>query len=237
MCEERRSIGYGTNGAMGDYIAVRQQIVHKIPDDVSLEEAALCEPSAVSFHAVFDYTDIKPIDTVVVFGPGTIGQIVSQIVASTGAKVLLCGMKADKFRLDIAKQVGIETLVVDEDDIEHRVRELTDGRGTDYAFDCSGAAPAVSQCLHCLKKKGTLVQVGLTKENISIDYGLVAMKELVIKGAFGHINSSWRGVLKMLENRQLNVKPLITGKYTFENWDNGFKAARELSCVKVLLHP
>lgn len=237
MCADRRSIGYGTNGAMGDYIAVREQIVHKVPDGVTLEEAALCEPSAVSFHAVFDYTNIGPVDTAVVFGPGTIGQLVSQLAASTGAKVVLCGTEADEKRLEIARELGIETLTVGVDDIEARLKGLTDGKGADYAFDCSGVAPAVSSCLHCLKKKGTLVQVGLTKETVSIDYGLVAMNELTIKGAFGHINSSWKGVLKMMQKGKLNVKPLITGQFSFENWEAGFKAARELECVKVLLHP
>ncbi|MPN58168.1 L-threonine 3-dehydrogenase [bioreactor metagenome] len=81
------------------------------------------------------------------------------------------------------------------------------------------------------------MQVGLTKENIAIDYGLIPMKEIAVKGAFGHLNSSWSGVLKMMESKQLNVKPLITHKFKFDDWEAGFDQAADLNCVKVLLHP
>lgn len=237
MCDERLSIGYGTNGAFGEYIVVREEIVHKVPEEISLEEAALCEPSAVSFHAVFDYASVKPIHTVIVFGPGAIGQLVAQIVKSTGAHVILCGTSRDQYRLDIAKKLGIDTIVTDNISLKAYVDKKTNGKGADYAFDCSGAAPAISQALRCLKKKGILVQVGLTKEHIDIDYGLIPMKEIEVKGAFGHLHSSWEGVLKMMETKQINVEPLITHQFLFEDWEKGFNQAAELNCVKVLLHP
>lgn len=237
MCNDRLSIGYGTNGAFGEYIVVREEIVHQLPETISLEEAALCEPSAVSFHAVFDYADVKPFHTVIVFGPGTIGQLVAQIVKSTGAYVILCGTSRDQYRLDIANKLGIDAIVTDDLNLKDYVDSKTNGKGVDYAFDCSGVAPAISQALQCLKKKGTLVQVGLTKENIAIDYGLIPMKEIAVKGAFGHLNSSWSGVIKMMQNKQLNVKPLITHKFKFDDWEAGFDQAADLNCVKVLLQP
>lgn len=237
MCDERLSIGYGTNGAMAEYIAVREAIVHHVPDGISLDEAALCEPSAVSYHAVFDYAEIKPTHTVLVMGPGTIGQLVAQIVKSTGARTILCGTSKDAYRLEIAASLGIETVVSDQVDLNAYIAEKTEEGHVDYAFDCSGAAPAVSQALQCLKKKGTLVQVGLTKETITIDYGLIPMKEIAVKGAFGHVNSSWIGVLKMMKNGQLNVKPLITNHFRLQEWEKGFDQAKDLNCIKVLLHP
>jgi L-iditol 2-dehydrogenase len=66
MCPNRRSIGYGVDGAFAEYIVVREGIVHKIPEGVSMEEAALCEPLAVAVHAVFDTISLAPTDTVVV---------------------------------------------------------------------------------------------------------------------------------------------------------------------------
>ena len=237
MCDDRLSIGYGTNGAMGEYIAIREEIVHPVPDSISLEEAALCEPAAVAFHAVFDYTEIKPFHTVLVTGPGTIGQLVAQTVKSTGARVILTGTSNDEFRLNIAEKLGIETIVSDQEDVVEYITKITDGKMADYAFDCSGAGVAISQALHCLRKKGSLVQVGLTKDNISIDYGLLPMRELSVKGAFGHLNSSWVGVLKLMELKKIDVKPLITDKFDFKNWEKGFDRAEHLNCIKVLLHP
>lgn len=237
MCPERQSIGYGVNGAMAEYIVVREEIVHRIPDSLSMEEAALCEPAAVAFHAVFDYAEIKPFHNVVVIGPGTIGQLVAQIVKSAGAKVILAGTSKDKYRLEIAKKLGIETVVSDEVDFDQYIAKETGGSLADYSFDCSGAEGGIRQGIDCLKPKGILVQAGLPKENLTIPYGKIPMKELQIKGAFGHINSSWCGVLKMLENKKISVLPLITHRYPMSDWEIAFNQAMTLESVKVLLHP
>lgn len=237
MCPERLSIGYGTNGAFAKYIVVREEIVHKIPDGINMEEAALCEPAAVSYHSVFDYSNVRPDHTVVVFGPGAIGQIVSRIVGCLGARVILFGTAKDEYRLKIAEQSGIETVISDRVDVPGYIMDCTDGAGAEYAFDCSGAGPAINQALNSLKKKGTLVQVGLTSPAFGVDYGIIPMKELSIRGAFGHIHSSWIGILKMMERKQINLNALVTGKYPLEEWEKAFDTAEDLNAIKVLLHP
>lgn len=238
MCDKRLSIGYGTNGAFADYIVVRRGIVHKVPESVSLDEAALSEPAAVAFHSVFDYANIRPNHNVVVFGPGTIGQLVAQMVRAAGANVILCGTSKDAFRLEVAEKTGIEIFNSQDSDIVEYVKDLTQGQGADYTFDCAGVAPAINQALNCLKKKGTLVQVGLLdRQSITIDYSIVPMRELTIAGAFGHINSSWAGALKLMERKAVVTKPLITNFFSFKDWEQGFNTAEDLNGLKVLLHP
>ena len=237
MCDERLSIGYGVDGAMAEYICVREEIVHKVPQGISLEEAALCEPAAVAFHAVFDCAEIKPFHTVLITGPGTIGQLAAQMVKSTGAQVILAGTKKDAYRLEIAEHLGIDTVMSDQTDLMGYVEKKTKGELVDYAFECSGAGAAISGALSCLRKKGMLVQVGLTKDSLIVDYGLIPMKQIQIRGAFGHLNRDWIGVLKMVEKKQIDVKPLITHKYSLNNWQEAFAQAENLDCLKVLLHP
>ncbi|WP_130861169.1 zinc-dependent alcohol dehydrogenase [Bacilliculturomica massiliensis] len=237
MCDGRLSIGYGTDGAFGDSIAVRRAIVHQIPEGVSMREAAMCEPAAVALHAVFDYAQVLPTDTVLVFGPGTIGQLVAQAARSLGASVVLCGTEADAFRLEIAERLGFTVTAAGAEELQSFVDQLTGGKGADWAFECSGAAPAVSLALRCLKKQGVLVQVGLTKPNIPLDYGLVAMRELTIRGAFGHRNVNWNQALQMMAAKQIDVDPLITDEFSFEEWEEAFDKAEKLHSIKVLLHP
>lgn len=86
---------------MAEYICIREEIVHKIPDDVSMEEAALSEPAFVALHAVFDCGSVLPGDTVAVFGPGAIGSIVAQLAKSCGSKVILVGISSDEKRLTL----------------------------------------------------------------------------------------------------------------------------------------
>lgn len=237
MCSDRLSIGYGVDGGFTEYIVVRQEIVHRIPDNVTMKEAALSEPTAVAYHAVFDYSNIRPDQTVVVFGPGTIGQLVAQMILSMGARVILCGTSKDLMRLKVAENLGSEILVTDKIDVAKYVMDATDGSGADYVFDCSGAAQAITQGINCLKKQGTLVQVGLTATSITLDYGAIPMKEISIRGAFGHINSSWRGALKMMDRKQINVGPLISRELKLEDWEEAFDLAEDLDAIKVLLHP
>lgn len=237
MCHERLSIGYGVDGGFAEYLVVRKEIVHKIPDKVTMQEAALSEPAAVAYHSVFDYSNIKPDQTIVVFGPGTIGQLVAQVVRTMGAKVILCGTAKDSMRLKIAENLGIETLITDKIDVPKNIMDVTDGLGADYVFDCSGAGPAITQGINSLKKQGTLIQVGLTATSITLDYGVLPMKEISIRGAFGHINSSWHGALKMMDRNQINVIPLISRELVLEDWEEAFNLAEDLDAIKVLLHP
>lgn len=237
MCNSRLSIGYGTDGAFADYIVVRSEIVHRIPQGVTLPEAALCEPAAVALHAVFDYAEIRPHHEVLVFGPGTIGILVAQAVRSMGARAILCGTAQDGFRLEAAAKMGIDTVDTSKTDLKQVIDDLSESGGVDYAFDCSGAAPAISQALNCLKKKGTLVQVGITKPAVQLDYGTVAMKELSIRGAFGHRNENWSQALKLMSQKKMDVKPMITDRLSLPQWEQGFDRAQKLNSIKVLLSP
>ncbi|MGI6227085.1 MAG: zinc-binding dehydrogenase [Peptococcales bacterium] len=237
MCDKRLSIGYGTNGAMAEYITVREEIVHHLPKGISIMEAALCEPSAVAYHAVFDHVSLQPVHTVAVFGPGTIGQLVAQLAKAAGARVILCGTSKDTSRLEIARNLGIETLITDDIDVPQYMANQTQGTGVDFAFDCSGAAPAINQALNSIKRMGTLVQVGLTKPNLGIDYNILPLKEIKIIGTFGHLYQNWSNALELMSLGKLNVTPLITAEYHLSQWEEAFDAAEKLNNIKVLLYP
>ncbi|MDR2156859.1 MAG: alcohol dehydrogenase catalytic domain-containing protein, partial [Clostridiales Family XIII bacterium] len=171
MCKDRLSIGYGVNGAFARYITVRTSLLHRIPDNVGFEEAALCEPFAVALHGVWDNAEILPTHTVLVSGPGAIGVLASIAAKSKGATVVLAGVESDAERLNIAKEIGIDR-VTDRLD-SAALRELTGKDAVDVAIDCTGAAPAIDTALHLLKANGKLVQIGLTKKRVEIEYSLL----------------------------------------------------------------
>lgn len=238
MCPERLSIGYGVNGAFTDYIVMRSAIVHKIPDSISFDEAAMCEPSAVAAHAVFDKVRLEAPDTVLITGPGTIGLLVAQMVLSTGAAVVMAGIDTDAERLAVARQLGVaHTVNSQQTDLRQTVLDLTDGLGCDYAFECSGTAPAIRGAMSSLRKKGTLVQVGLTQKNLEIEYSLLAASEISLIGSFGHNWNRWETVIAMMASGKLNVKPLITHSFGLADHEQAFQTARSRAGIKVMLHP
>ncbi|MBQ3791948.1 MAG: zinc-binding dehydrogenase [Clostridia bacterium] len=238
MCQKRLSIGYGTDGGMTQFIAVREPIVHRVPDNVSLDEASLCEPCAVAVHAVYDSVVIKPGDTVLVFGCGAIGNLVSQLALSFGATVILSGLSNDKNRLEIARSLGVQYPVNSEEtDLQKFVLDLTDGFGADIVFECSGAASAVRSGMSLLRAKGSFVQVGLTKPTLEIEYSLLTGREIRLFGTFGHKWDSWETALKLLKTGKINTKALITDRVSLEDWEKGFDSASSGQGLKVLIYP
>lgn len=238
MCSSRLSIGYGVNGAFAGYIVVRKEIVHKIPDSVSFDEAAVCEPLAVAVHATCDAVHLKPVDKVLVNGPGPIGLLVAQVARSFGCIVILSGIDSDSQRLALAEKLGIDHVVnSQQDDLAARVGEITGGKGLDYAFDCSGVASAIGNAMKLLRRRGVLVQVGLTKEEMTIPYSLMPQHELSIMGVFGHSWASWEMGLELIQTGKVNVKPLVSDVFSIERWEEAFDTAESQKGVKVLIHP
>lgn len=238
MCKDRLSIGYGVNGGMAQYIVVRKEIVHKLPDNVSLDCGALCEPAAVAAHAVFDSVRILPTDCVLVAGAGTIGLLVAQIVKCFGAKVIITGLAKDKSRLLVAKELGIDVAInVQEENLEEIVSKNADVSGVDIVFECTGAQQSIVCAMGLLKNMGEFVQIGLTKPQLEIPYSMFTGKEISIRGTFGHKWQSWETAIKLISENKINIEKLITHRFAIEKWEQAFEIAENMEGIKVLIYP
>lgn len=238
MCPERLSIGYGTNGAFALYCVVREQIVHKLPDSVSFDAGAMCEPSAVAVHAVYDTVKLYPTDLAIIMGPGPIGLLVAQLVKGFGCTTVICGTDMDKERLITAQRIGIQhTINVSEKNLEDEIKKLSDGMGADVVYDCTGSVQAINSGLRCLKKMGKMVQIGLSKQMLEIDYGLFTQKELSLFGTFGHNWKAWDTAIKLIADGRLNVTELITHHFKLDEWEQAFEIAEKQEGIKLMFHP
>ena len=188
LCGNRRGIGTQVNGSMAEYLVSREESVHVLPDNVSLLSAALTEPLACGVHATIEKGKVQPGDICVVFGAGAIGQMVGQVAKSQGATVIMAGLTHDAERFAIAKESGIDRCVDQmTEDLSSIVMELTGGVGADKCFECSGAVPAANKALEVVRRKGTVVQMGVfpeAKESIWTD--LILHKEIVYVGSRSH---------------------------------------------------
>ena len=136
MCPHKRAMGIHSDGCFAEYIKLPANLIYQIPDNISFEEAALMEPLAVATHAVSHRCSIEQGDTVVVFGPGTIGILAAQVARAEGAKnIVLVGTTRDeKTRFVCADKLGIETLNIEKlgnDGLRARIDKLTVNAGAD----------------------------------------------------------------------------------------------------------
>lgn len=238
MCSHRLSIGYGLDGAFSSYCIVREPIVHKLPDTVSFTAGALCEPLAVAVHAVYDTVKLRPTDLAVVMGPGPIGLLAAQAVKGFGCTVLIAGTDKDSGRLALAEKLGIDcTIDVSRQDLAETVGRLSGGMGADVVYDCTGAGGAINSGLGVLKKMGCLVQVGLTKPQLEINYSLLTQGELSIRGTFGHTWEAWNTAIRLIETGKMKVEELVTHRFELKDWERAFTLAEKQEGIKILLHP
>lgn len=223
LCAERLSIGSGVDGAMADYVVVPAKNLHFIPDNLSMEEAAMTEPLACCVQAVLEFGNIKAGDKVLITGPGAIGLLCLQVAISCGAVVSIAGISKDELRLKKGLELGAKNIIyTDDPNVEQTIREIFGEYGPDLVFDCSGAGPAINFDLKTIRKGGRFVQVGLTGKPTSIDMNLITLKQLSVFGTFAQNVQWWDRALELMAEQKVKVGPLVSEPYPIERWEEAF---------------
>lgn len=233
----RRILGVSrANGAFAQYLTVPEYIIHKVPESVPLEEAALAEPTACVVHALIEKTPICPGDVVVIQGPGTMGLLSLQVAKAMGAgKAIVTGMSSDRWRLDIAENTGADRAIdIEEEDPVEIVNEESHGLGADVVIEASGSCAACGQALQFVKVAGHVALLGVRGRPAEIDLDQMVIKELTMTGTWGTIPSSWVTTLKLMASHKIDVAPLITHRLSLDEWEMGFQLMEEQKAIKVL---
>lgn len=236
--EGKRILGVSlANGGFAKYVAVPEYVLHKVPDGLSLEEAALSEPAACVVRCVAERSPISPGDVVLIQGPGTMGLIATQVAKAMGAaKVIVTGMTSDQWRFEIARSVGADMTidVLTEKNAVDIVRGATDCAGADVVIEASGSAAARRQALEFVKTTGHVTLLGTQGTNTDLYLDHVVEKELTMSGSWGTLPSTWVMTLRLMASGQLDMKPLITHRISLDDWEKGFQLMETQQAIKVL---
>ncbi|MFM1653659.1 zinc-binding dehydrogenase [Brevibacillus sp. B_LB10_24] len=236
FCPERRGMGHGVNGSFTKYVVVREDMVYKIPDSVTLEEAALAEPLACAVQAIEELTEIRVGDTVLLSGPGPIGLVCLSLLNMKGSKVIVAGTDVDSMRLELAAKMGADLIVnVSSEDLEAVVHRETNGIGVDVAIECAGAGPSIRNCLKTLKKRGKYIQVGIVGKEVTLDFDTILYKQLEVFGSLAHSMQTWDRVMSILGQGKIKLAPLLTDIFELSRWQEAFQMCEEKKGAKVLI--
>jgi L-iditol 2-dehydrogenase len=238
ICPHKRSIGWGIDGAFANYLKMPSHLLHKIPEGLSYEEAALTEPTAVVVNSVLLTAKVEPGDIVVVEGSGPIGLLSAMAARAAGAgKVIITGIDRDeKVRLKTARLLGFEEVVnVDKEDIVEKVLHLTQGRGADLVVEASGAEDSINKSIQITRRLGRIVILGITrKKQIRVNWNDAIFKGLNVKFSFSTTYPSWGRALSLIAKGFIKVSPLITHKVNLEEWEKTFSDLKEGKGIKGL---
>ena len=217
---------------------VPSRYAYPLSNEVSLKAGALLEPLACVVHGVVECTGIRATDVVVVSGPGSIGLLAMQVARVEGGHVIVVGTDGDERRLELARELGADlTVDVSSEDAAGIVHDLTGGVGADVVLECSGAPAAARMGMELVRRGGQYTQIGLFSGPFSLDFGLVAYKEVKVAGSLGSTWSSWKRAIALLDNGQVRTELLVSDVIPITAWQEAFEKIRERQALKVLLTP
>lgn len=238
MCKERVSAGYMIDGAFAEFLCIRSEVCHQLPEHVTFREAALGEPLAVAVRAVMERSTVHAGDLVVVSGPGCVGLLTLLMAKLEGARVIISGAGTDRLRLQCARDLGADCVVdTSEENLLEVVRECSHGHGADLVYECSGSAIALSLCWEVVRKEGTVVQVGVYPGPIETDLNKVMMKELKFIGTYGYVWTSWKRAVRLWDERKIQIDSMVSHEYPLNRFEDAFRATQDGSAIKVILNP
>jgi len=239
LCTMRRSIGSREDGGFAKYLRTPARNLHRIPEHLSLDVAALTEPLACVVHGVLDIARINAGDRVVITGPGPIGLLTLLVCKAAGAKVIVLGAAADQARLQLALQLGAEQVI----DIQSTtdplaaVQDTLQAEGADLAIECSGAVPAAGLLLQATARGGRYCQLGLSGKPVTLDLDLICYREIIMTGSNATVPTAWPRALQLLTEFHAEAAKLITHRYPLSEWERALHTVNSKAGVKVLLQP
>ena len=222
------------HGCLRETVVHPGMFVFKLPENVGFDEGALVEPLAVGLHAARK-AQIKPGDLALVIGAGMIG-LVTAVAAIAGGcgKVIITDIVQEK--LDLASYFGMMSVNVTREDLNEIVSKVTNGWGTDIVFEASGSEDAVLKVFEPLCPGGRVVFIGMPTHPVPMDIVSAQVKEARIETIFRYAHVYPRALL-LMESGRVNLKPLITDRYRFEESIEAFEYAANPrpSSVKIVI--
>ncbi len=241
LCDHRRVLGvscaeYRQDGAFAEYVVVPERILYRLPDNLDFVSAAMAEPLAVAAHAARTAAP-APGSSRLVVGTGLIGLLLIRVLRLNGSGPLIA-VDLDQGRLDNARRFGADATILAGPDAVEQVRQLTGGRGADYAFEVVGATAPLRTAVDGLRKGGTLTLVGNISPTVELPLQSIVTRQLTLKGSAA-IADEYPFALDLMSSGTVDVKALVSAVAPLSEGASWFARlhAREPGLLKIVLEP
>ena len=221
-CPNRTTLGIDRHdGCMAEYCLLPVRNLHIVPERVSDEQAIFVEPLAAALE-ILEQVHVRPTDRVIVLGDGKLGLLVAQVLRLTGCDLLVVGRHDDK--LAILGRQGIATCLA-ADCPEHQA---------DIVVDCTGQPEGFLNARAMVRPRGTLVLKSTFHGQNEVDLTSIVVDEVAIVGSRC---GPFAPALRLLDQRLVDVEPMITSIYPLSDALAAFERAGTKGTLKVLLRP
>ena len=234
QCPKLRLLGVDVDGSLADVVLAPATRVFRIPESLSLRDAAFVEPVAVVAHVIARVGGFRAGQVVFVAGGGPIGLIAAELAHRAGATVFVA--EQNSFRADIAERLGA-TVVRDLAVAAEMIREQTASAGADICIEATGVAVALQACIDAARPGAVVGVVGLPKTVPATDLTQIIGKEIDLRGSRVYTRTDFEAALTYVAEGQLTLSEHITHVLPFEDAiAQGFEAIeRGEAMLKVVI--
>lgn len=213
------------DGALCDYVTIGAAFAHPVPDVMSDDAAALCEPLSVGIAAIRK-AGIEGGSRVLIAGAGPIGIVLAQLARAYGATDVVVS-DPDESRREQAVAFGATTVL---DPMVEPIGEL----GVAAFIDASGAPAAVAAGIRAVRPAGKVVLVGSGAESMELPTQLIQNRELVLTGVFRYANT-WPTAIALVESGRVDLDAMVTARFPLEKAAEALDADRTPGSVKTVV--
>ncbi|MCA7994856.1 2,3-butanediol dehydrogenase [Burkholderia cepacia] len=239
LCVSMGFAGLMGDGGMADFAVVPAYMLHRLPDGVSLEQAAVMEPAAVALHAL-RRAELRLGDTCAVFGLGPIGLLLIQLAKLQGATTLVA-VDVSTERLAAAARFGathtFNARMLDASVLRDAIHEASGGLGVDASFEAAGLPATFEAAMQALRKGGRVVMVGLMPQ-AGFDAFRAVNDELTFTASVGY-RHAYEDLLRIVASGALDLTSIVTRTVSLEDAvTDGFDALlADRTQIKILVSP
>ncbi len=221
-CQELKVQGFQAPGVAQDFFVVTEDRIVPFPETMTFEQGAMIEPAAVGAHSTNRPAGFQG-KNVVVAGAGTIGNLVAQFAKARGAGKVLITDVSD-FRLDIAKQCGIEgTANVKSTSFEESVKAFFGDEGFQVGFEAAGVQLSLDVLMQFIEKGGDIVILGVYSQNPVVNMFYLGEHELNVYGSMMYRQEDYETAVEMISSGKIITSPLLTKSFPFAEYLDAYQ--------------
>ncbi|MGW2918297.1 NAD(P)-dependent alcohol dehydrogenase [Streptomyces angustmyceticus] len=230
LCPDMRFLATPpVDGAFCQYLAVREDFAHEVPDTLTVEEAALLEPLSVAVWACRK-ARVAPGDRVLITGAGPIGLVAAQTARAFGAREVLV-TDVVPHRLALARAAGATAV-----DVSRTPLAEADYTPT-VLLECSGVPAVSSEAIRTVGRAGRVVLIGMGGSEASLPVSRVQNYELELTGTFRYAHT-WPAAISLVESGRVRLDSLVSHGYGLAEAESALTVAtHDATAVKAVIYP
>lgn len=234
LCAHTSGVGVNRPGAFAEFISLPMTNIWVHSPSIDLDTACIFDPFGNAVHTALTFPVLG--EDVLITGAGPIGLMAAAVAEHAGARYTVI-TDVNPYRLQLAERMGVTRAVgVQTTKLADVQKDLGMKEGFDVGLEMSGNPSAFRDMLGNMSHGGRIAMLGIPSEPVAIDWNTVIFSMLTIKGVYGReMYETWYMMTVMLQSG-LNLKPVITHHFGFDEWQKGFDIMRSGNSGKVILN-